>query len=80
MKRKSDPFALRALIVAIVAAFVLALIAALGVWVLIWRTRLGYEIRTVGANSSAAIYGGISPARITIITTLLSGALAGGPG
>src|SRR5271169_4451935 len=59
-------------------AFPLALACALGVWVLIWRTRLGYEIRTVGANSTAAIYGGISPARITIITTLLSGALAGG--
>ena len=59
-------------------SFVLALVAAVGVWVLIWRTRLGYEIRTVGVNPSAAIYGGISPARITIITTLLSGALAGG--
>ena len=59
-------------------AFVLALIAALGVWVLIWRTRLGYEIRTVGVNPTAAVYGGITPARITIITTLLSGALAGG--
>ncbi len=45
---------------------------------LIWRTRLGYEIRTVGANPTAAVYGGISPARITIVTTLLSGALAGG--
>jgi general nucleoside transport system permease protein len=59
-------------------SFLLALAAALGVWALIWRTRLGYEIRTVGANSTAAVYGGISPARITIITTLLSGALAGG--
>ncbi len=56
-------------------SFVLALAAALAVWLLIWRTRLGYEIRTVGANS---VYGGISPARVTIITTLLSGALAGG--
>jgi simple sugar transport system permease protein len=59
-------------------SFLLALAAAAGVWVLIWRTRLGYEIRTVGANSTAAVYGGISPARITIITTLLSGALSGG--
>ena len=59
-------------------SFFLALAAALGVWVLIWRTRLGYEIRTVGANPTAAIYGGISPARITMITTLMSGALAGG--
>jgi len=59
-------------------SFLLALAAALAVWLLIWRTRLGYEIRTVGANPVAAVYGGISPARITIITTLLSGALAGG--
>ena len=59
-------------------SFFLALLAALAVWALIWRTRLGYEIRTVGANPTAAIYGGISPARITIITTLISGALAGG--
>jgi simple sugar transport system permease protein len=59
-------------------SFLLALAAALGVWVLIWRTRLGYEIRTVGVNPTAAVYGGISPARITIVTTLLSGALAGG--
>jgi simple sugar transport system permease protein len=59
-------------------SFFLALIAAAGVWVLIWRTRLGYEIRTVGANPTAAVYGGVSPARITMITTLMSGALAGG--
>jgi general nucleoside transport system permease protein len=59
-------------------SFILALLAAVWMWVLIWRTRLGYEIRTVGANHTAAIYGGISPARITIITTLMSGALAGG--
>jgi simple sugar transport system permease protein len=59
-------------------SFLLALAAALFVWVLIWRTRLGYEIRAVGVNPTAAIYGGISPARITIISTLLSGALAGG--
>src|SRR5277367_214810 len=59
-------------------SFFLALIAAFFVWLLIWRTRLGYEIRAVGVNPTAAVYGGISPARITIISTLLSGALAGG--
>ncbi len=59
-------------------SFLLALAAAFAVWLLIWRTRLGYEIRTVGANPTAAIYGGISPARVTVVTTLLSGALAGG--
>ena len=59
-------------------SFLLALLAAAAVWALIWRTRLGYEIRAVGVNPSAAVYGGVSPARITIISTLLSGALAGG--
>jgi len=59
-------------------SFVLALVCAFGCWLLIWRTRLGYAIRAVGVNPTAAIYGGISPARVTIITTLLSGALAGG--
>ena len=59
-------------------SFVLALVAAFGVWVLVWRTRLGYAIRTVGVNPQAALYGGISPARITMIAMALSGALAGG--
>ena len=59
-------------------SFLLALACAFGCWLLIWRTRLGYAIRAVGANPTAAIYGGISPARVTIVTTLLSGALAGG--
>lgn len=58
-------------------SFVFALLAALFVWVLIWRTRLGYAIRTVGANPDAAIYAGISPARVTVVALLISGALAG---
>ena len=59
-------------------AFPLALLAACGMWVLVWRTRLGFAIRTVGANPQAALYGGISPSRVTIIVMALSGALAGG--
>ena len=59
-------------------SFVLALAAAFAVWVLVWRTRLGFAIRTVGVNPQAALYGGISPARITVIAMAISGALAGG--
>ncbi len=55
----------------------LALAACLFVYFLIWRTRLGYEIRTTGFNPTAAVYAGISPARIIIVTMLISGALAG---
>ncbi|WP_029058318.1 ABC transporter permease [Stappia stellulata] len=58
-------------------SFVIALLACLFTWVLIWRTRLGYEIRTFGANQTAAVYAGISPVRITIVTMLISGGLAG---
>ena len=56
---------------------VLAAVAVAGVWVLIWRTRLGFEIRTFGQSPSAAAYAGISPVKITLIAMMLSGALAG---
>ncbi|SDR61288.1 nucleoside ABC transporter membrane protein [Rhizobiales bacterium GAS191] len=56
----------------------LALLAAVGVWLLIYRSRLGYAIRTVGASPAAAVYAGVSPERITMLTMALSGALAAG--
>ncbi len=59
-------------------SFFLALLCAVAVWIFVWRTRAGYELRTVGQNPQAAIYGGISPARITVLAMALSGALAGG--
>jgi simple sugar transport system permease protein len=58
-------------------SFILALLAAVAVWVLIWRSRLGYEIRTQGFSPRAARYAGIGEARIIIIAMLVSGALAG---
>ena len=57
--------------------FLLALVAAFFVWVLIWRTRLGYEMRTMGHNPSAAKYAGISQTRIIVVAMMISGALAG---
>ncbi len=59
-------------------AFPMALAALVAVWALIFRSRLGFAIRTVGANPHAAAYAGISPARITMIAMAISGALAGG--
>ncbi len=55
----------------------LALIAAFLTWWLIWRTRLGYEIRAFGHSEPAAIYAGIDPVRITILCMVMSGAMAG---
>ena len=57
--------------------FFVALIACYLVWLLIWRTRLGYEIRAYGHSEPAAEYAGISPAKIIIVSMLISGALAG---
>ena len=57
--------------------FLLALLAAFGCWVLIWRTRFGFEMRTMGHSPSAARYAGISESRMTIVVMMISGALAG---
>ncbi|MEZ5810139.1 MAG: ABC transporter permease [Rhizobiaceae bacterium] len=58
-------------------SFILALVMSGVVWALIWRTKLGYEIRTMGFSPTAARYAGINEVRIIIITMMISGALAG---
>ena len=58
-------------------SFVVALLACVGVWVLIWRTKLGYIIRATGHSPKAAIYAGHDPAKIIMIAMAISGALAG---
>jgi simple sugar transport system permease protein len=57
--------------------FLIAVAACVAVWLLIWRTRLGYQIRAFGKSERAAVYAGISPVRITMYAMLISGALAG---
>jgi ABC-type uncharacterized transport system permease subunit len=57
--------------------FILALLVALLIWWLLWKTTLGFEIRTAGANPDAARYAGINVKRIIVITMTISGALAG---
>lgn len=57
--------------------FFIALIVAAGVWWLLFKTTIGFEIRTVGANPNAARYGGINTTKVTVMTMGISGALAG---
>ncbi len=57
--------------------FVLALLVAGLVWWLLWKTTLGFEIRTVGANPDAAKYAGINVKRTIVLTMAISGLLAG---
>ncbi len=55
----------------------IALIFAVLVWVFLFKTRLGYKMRAVGLNSSAAEYAGIKPGNMMISAMFLSGALGG---
>ena len=57
--------------------FFVAILSCIGVWLLLWRTRLGFEIRAFGHSESAARYAGINPVKITMIVMIISGGLAG---
>ena len=55
----------------------LALAAAVLVWLALWKTRGGYALRAVGFSPDAAIYGGIRPKGLVVMAMAASGALAG---
>jgi general nucleoside transport system permease protein len=55
----------------------LAVIAAVLVFIFLWRTTLGYRIRAVGLNPHASRYAGIKVPRYIVLSLLLSGAFAG---
>ena len=55
----------------------LALAAAVGVGLFLWRSGPGYSLRAVGFSPSAALYGGIAPPGQIVRSMALSGALAG---
>lgn len=58
-------------------SFLIAIAALLFFWILVWKTRFGYELRAVGQNAEAAHYAGINVPRTIIIALALSGAFAG---
>lgn len=59
------------------AGLLLALAAAVLVWLYVERTRWGFETRAVGANARAAAYAGMPIGRVLLRAGLISGALAG---
>ncbi len=58
-------------------ALVLGLLVIVGIKFLLSSTSLGYDLRAVGANSSAAEYAGIPARNVVILTMTISGAVAG---
>ena len=57
--------------------FVIALVAALAIWVIDKRTALGFEMRAVGHSPRAARFAGMPVTAVLLKTALLSGGLAG---
>ncbi len=55
----------------------IALAAVFAIWWILYRTTLGFEIRTAGANPEAARYAGMRPRRIIILTMAIAGGLGG---
>ena len=58
-------------------AFLVAIVACVLVYVFLWRTKWGYEIRATGENPMAAEYGGISVKKQIVLAMAVSGGLAG---
>ena len=58
-------------------AIPMAILAAVGIWVLLEKTKLGYELKATGCNKFAAKYCGMRENKNLILTMSISGALAG---
>ena len=59
------------------AGALLAVVLAVLVYILLWRTTIGYRIRAVGQSPEASRYAGINVKRNIVLALLLSGAFAG---
>ena len=58
-------------------AIPLAILAAVAIWVLLEKTKLGYELKATGCNKFAAKYCGMRENKNLILTMAIAGALAG---
>ena len=58
------------------AGIIVAILATVGVYYL-WKTKIGFEIRSVGANIKAARYAGMNITKSVLVTMAISGGLAG---
>ncbi len=57
--------------------FLLALVACVGVYLFLWKTKWGYALRATGASPRAALYGGIASGRQVVAAMAISGGLSG---
>lgn len=57
--------------------FLIATIMAVFIWLIIYKTRVGFELRAVGLNNHAAMNAGIKVSRSIVYSMLIAGALSG---
>ncbi|QDI92979.1 ABC transporter permease [Salicibibacter halophilus] len=57
--------------------FVLAVLACVLMWFLLWKTKSGFELRSVGYNRQASAYSGMNVKTNIIMSMSISGAFAG---
>lgn len=55
----------------------LSIVIAISVWILLEKTKFGYELKATGMNKHAAKYCGMREKRNIILTMMISGGLAG---
>ncbi len=56
---------------------ILAVLAGVGFWVMLNKTRFGFDLRATGQSQSAAVASGVNVNRMVVVSMLLSGGLAG---
>ena len=59
------------------SGIILAILAAIVVYVVLEKTKFGYELKACGLNQNAAKYAGINEKRNVVFSMMISGALAG---
>jgi ABC-type uncharacterized transport system permease subunit len=56
---------------------IVAVLVGVGYWLLVNRTRFGFDLRAAGANASAAVASGVDVKKMVLVSMVLSGAIAG---
>ena len=59
------------------AGFVIAVIAVILIWVLLYKTKFGYELKACGYNRFASKYAGINEKKNIMMAMVIAGALSG---
>lgn len=58
-------------------AFIAAVLVAVAIWFVLFRSKLGYELRAVGFSRDAAEFAGMPVARNTLVAMTIAGAISG---